>query len=240
MWTTGLAVVGMLPGLAHAEPACDEVRWPAVADVSPATVLVLGERHGAQPDLRRAWRVVRRLARRGRVTVALEAVHEDNQSVLDRYAAGDVRERALPESLRWERTWGFDWAAYRRLVTASKVGARVVAAGLTLGPAPAEAELVIPDGYDALLADAMAGHEMPDDMAARFVRSMVWRDRRIAELAVQGWDGEGVLVIVTGRGHIEGGLGVPFQLVDLTQAPVVSVVLDDADAACLEGDRVWK
>jgi hypothetical protein len=80
---------------------------------------------------------------------------------------------------------------------------------------------------------------MAPDVAARFTTSMAWRDFRIAELAMNGWTGEGFLVVLTGRGHIEGSMGTNWQLEHLTEAPITSVVLGHEDARCNPGDRVW-
>ena len=80
---------------------------------------------------------------------------------------------------------------------------------------------------------------MKPEVRERFPVSMAWRDFRIGELALEGWSGEGYLVVLTGRGHVEGGQGTNWQLAQLTDAPVHSVVLDHDGAQCLDGDRVW-
>lgn len=209
--------------------------------VPPPAVIVLGERHGTQPDLARATRIVRSLHERAPVTLALEAVHEQQQSVLDEFADGDIEYEALPEALSWEETWGYDWAPYARLVTSATTDVRVLAAGTDLGKAPEDARYPIPSGYISILRDAMAGHDMPLDMEERFVRSMAWRDFKIASLATGPWDQKGYLVIVTGRGHIEGGKGVNWQAEQVVDVPVRSYVLAwGKQPPCYAGDSVWK
>lgn len=234
MWILALA--------AHAHE-CDTFD-PAELDALPVpSVLVLGERHGVKDDMKKALQAVDALADRGvPVTLAMEAVHEVNQPVLDRFSAGEIKSGKLPDALDWSKTWGFPWKPYKKLVTASKRGVPVVASGLKLGPKPEDRELQIPDGYDAFLKAMMGGdnHGMKPEMAARFTTSMTWRDFRIAELAVSGWSGEGVLVILTGKGHIEGGMGTNWQLRHLTEAPVTSVVLGHDGARCEPGDRLWE
>lgn len=219
---------------------CELIGFSDVTDVEAPAVIVLGERHGTQPDLARAGRVVRALADRAPVTLALEAVHEQYQSVLDDYAAGNLETDALPERLSWEHSWGFPWRPYEPLVTAARHDVKVVAAGTDLGPAPAGREYPVPAGYMTILGDAMAGHEVPPEQQERFVRSMAWRDFRLAENAVGGWDGEGYLVVVVGRGHVEGGKGTPWQLAQLTDKPVHAFVLAWAEPPCYPGDKVWK
>lgn len=221
---------------------CTQVSFREVVAPEAPAVIVLGERHGTQPDLRRATRVVRHLSRRGEVTVALEAVHHRYQPILDRYAASSVQSGDLPALLDWKRSWGFRWRPYAALVTAADLpDARVVGVGLDLGPKPEDAEVPIPPRYADILRAAMGAHPMPPEREPAFVQAMAWRDHEIARRAVEGWSGEGFLVIVTGRGHIEGGKGVDWQARQLTEAPVHAFVLKGGkQAACHPGDQLWR
>lgn len=224
--------------LAHDCPAAD---LDALATLQAPAVIVLGERHGEKQDMKRAQELVERLQERGPVTLAMEAVHESNQAVLDRYAAGEVKTGKLPNELRWSDTWGFSFKAYKKLVTGSRRGWAVVAAGLDLGPKPDDREVPMPEGYAERMMKAIESHAhlMKPEVRDRFPVSMAWRDFRIGELAMQGWSGDGYLVVLTGKGHVEGGQGTNWQLSQLTEAPVHSVMLAHEDAACMEGDQVW-
>jgi len=221
---------------------CEMVGFAEVIAAEEPAILVLGERHGTQPDLRRAAKVVRVLSRTVPVTVALEAVHHRFQPVLDRYAGDAVELGDLPALLDWEESWGFRFQPYKALVTAADLsGVSVVAAGLDLGKKPDDAEIPLPSRYVDVLRPAMGDHPMPLGMEASFVQAMAWRDHEIARLAIEGWDGEGFLVIVTGRGHVEGGKGVGWQAGMLSKAPVHEVVLKrTGDDPCFAGDRLWK
>lgn len=219
---------------------CETVTYADIAAIDGPAVIVLGERHGMQPDLARATRVVKGLARRGKVTVALEAIDRQKQPTLDDYAAGRIDTDALEDKLAWGE-WGYPYGPYQGLVTGALVGAKVVAAGLPLGPPPDGANPPVPAGYLPILRDAMAGHEVPPAREAAFVTSAAWRDYAIAKAALDAWDGEGVLVIVVGRSELEGGKGVTWQLAQRTQVPVHGFLLAWAsDSACYEGDRVWR
>ncbi len=222
--------------------SCTWVGFRDVVDVPAPAVIVLGERHGTQPDLNRAAKVVRKLARQAPVSVALEAVHHRFQPILDRYAQDKVEAGDLPALLDWDDSWGFAWRPYAALVTASDLdGVGVIAAGLDLGKKPEEAEIPIPPRYMDLLRPAMGDHPMPASMEPRFVQSMAWRDHEIARRGVEGWDGSGYLVIVTGRGHVEGSKGVGWQAALQTQAPVHAFVLKAGkEPPCYAGDRLWK
>ena len=233
-------IAALLLAVALADPCPTVGSQDLAAELPSPSVLVLGERHGDRGDLRLARRLVRELARRGPVTLALEAAHEDNQGVLDLFSAGDLRLGQLRQGLRWSETWGYAWGPYKRLFALRRRGVRLVAAGLTLGPAPEGREVPIPEGYEEVLAAVLAAHGgTPDDaMKARFTRSMAWRDLRIGELALAGFDGRGVLVVLTGRGHVEGGRGTPWQLTKLGAPPIHAALLAQPEAACEPGDRV--
>ena len=116
----------------------------------------------------------------------------------------------------------------------------VVAAGLDLGKRPEGRTTPIPNGYINILRDAFGEHEMPIELESQFVQSMAWRDFGIAEAAITGWDQKGYLVILTGRGHVEGGKGVQWQAQRMVSVPVHGFTLAWASPPCYPGDRVWK
>lgn len=226
---------------ALAQDSCSYVGMADITSVPAPAVIVLGERHGFQPDLGRATRVARALQRSAPVTVALEAVHSRYQPILDDFARGKMEPSDLPALTSWEESWGFPYAPYEALVTGSRKGMKVVAAGLDLGPRPEDQAVPLPPRYMDVLKPAMAGHELPPESEGRFIQSMAWRDYRIAELALRGWSGQGYLVIVTGRGHVEGGKGVAWQAQRMTQVPVHGYVLKaGAEPPCWPGDQLWR
>lgn len=233
----------LLAGVASALAGdCETIRFPDLVDIEPPAVIVLGERHGVRRDLGRATRVVRVLASQAPVRVALEAVHRRFQPVLDRYGADTLEVGDLPALLDWEDSWGFAWRPYAPLVTAADlVDVEVVGAGLDLGPKPDDVEIPLPPRYVDILRPAMGDHPIPLGMEARFVQAMAWRDHGIAAAAVEGWDARGYLVIVTGRGHVEGGKGVAWQVAQMVDVPVHSAVLAwGGDPPCHPGDRIWR
>jgi uncharacterized iron-regulated protein len=221
--------------------ACPEVAVAELAALPPPAILVLGERHGHRGDLRAARRVVAALAARGPTTLALEAAHSDQAAAIRAFNAGDGSLADLRDGLRWGETWGFRWGPYKRLFALRDRGVTFVAAGLKLGPAPDGADVAIPEGYGEILAEAMGAHGASLDEAgrARFARSMAWRDLRIGQLAVEGWDGRGVLVVLTGRGHVEREIGTPWQIRRFDERSVHAALLAPGDdGACAAGDRV--
>ena len=214
--------------------ACEPVAVQEIEPHAPA-ILVLGERHGDRGDLARAAKIARRLAREVPVTIALEAVRDEHQAALDQLEAGSIRPAGVREAARWEDSWGHDFGAYRKVLRLR--GVRFVAAGPKLGPKPAGEKIPVPDAYDEQLREVALAHGMTEEDVPAFSAAQAWRDHRIAELALEGWSGDGVLVIVAGRGHVGGGLGIPWQLREgLYEGGGLPVLLAPSDD-CAEGDR---
>lgn len=221
-------------------PTCEKVSLAQVADVQAPAVIVLGERRGIWPDLVRAERLIARLQRDHHVTVALEAVHVDKQPVLDQYTSGSIGLSDVPELTGWGEYWGIPWSAYQGVVAAGELGADLIAIGVNAELRPAQDTIPLPPGYLHVLLDAVGEHAVPVELESQFVQTVAWKDHRMAANAIEAWDGEGVLVILADRLHVEGGMGVQWQAQRLTEVPVTSVLLANANTPCYPGDRVWK
>lgn len=232
LWWFGATVLASEP--------CERVGLSTVVGHDAPAVVVLGERKGHQPDLRRAERVVARLAKKGPVTLALEAIHRDHQGVLDAYAVGKVVPADLAGLVDWQDDWGFPWAPYEKLVTSAVIGVDVLAVGMHPTVRPPTSSIPIPPGYIHVLTDAMGEYPMPIEREGQFIQTVAYRDHSIASAAIQSWDRTGFLVILVDRLHVEGGLGVAWQAQRLTDAPVHAYVLAWAEAPCYPGDLVWR
>ncbi|MEZ4317313.1 MAG: ChaN family lipoprotein [Myxococcota bacterium] len=215
---------------------CEQTTLSDLAALEAPAVLVLGERKGTQPDLGRAARLITRLRGTGEpVTVALEAIPTEKQAVLDRYATGEMQSLDLPGLLDWSATNGFPWESYQRLATEAAWGSEVLAVGVPIEAKPTDTPVPIPPGYIAILQDGMAGHFMPVALESRFVQLVTWYDHRIARASVEGWKGEGYLVIVADRTHVEGGKGIGWQAQRITDKPVTTVLLS-GPGSCYDKD----
>ncbi|MCB9679221.1 MAG: ChaN family lipoprotein [Alphaproteobacteria bacterium] len=215
---------------------CEQTTLGELAATPGPAVFVLGERMGTQPDLARAARLVSKLRGTGApVTVALQALPPDRQPVLDRYAKGELQSVDLPGLLDWGAANGFPYGAYEQLVTGAAWGGEVIAIGAPVEARPADTPVPIPPGYIAILQDGMAGHPMPVPLESAFVQTVTWLDFRLARSAIEGWKGEGYLVIVADRTHVEGGKGIGWQAQRLTEAPVKSVLLG-GPGSCYDKD----
>ena len=81
---------------------------------------------------------------------------------------------------------------------------------------------------------------MPAELETRFVEQVAWIDHQLATKALEGWSGEGFLVVLVDRLHVQGGLGVAWQLERLTETPVSAALLADAGTRCVESDRILR
>ena len=76
------------------------------------------------------------------------------------------------------------------------------------------------------------------ELESRFTSFVAAMDHRLAQGAISSWNGQGTLVIVVDRYHVEGGLGVQWQARQLTEVPVVSAMLANAGSLCFAGDAL--
>ena len=233
--------LGWLTAAALAQvPTCEKVGMAQIADLQAPAVVVLGERRGIWPDLLRAERLIHRLKRDHAVTLALEAVHTDKQPVLDQYTDGKIALSDVPELTGWGEYWGIPWASYQGVVSTGAVGVDLIAMGVDAQLRPAEDTVPLPPGYVHVLLEAVGEHAVPVELESQFVQTVAWKDYRMAANAIEKWNGEGVLVVLADRLHVEGGMGVQWQAQLLTQSPVSSVLLADGNTPCYPGDRIWR
>lgn len=224
---------------ALAQEPCAKVGMGHVMSLPAPAVVVLGERKATQPDLVRAHRIVGRLAARAPVTLALEAVDRSVQPVLDEVASTRDIE-GLEDKLAFHEHWGFGYAPYAPLVERAALGVKVVGVGLPRGPRPADVPVPLPPGYMHVLRDGMGEQEVPTELESRFVQMVAYRDHSIASRAIGSWSGEGYLVILADRLHVEGNKGIQWQAQRMTAAPVHAFLLADAGAACYPGDQILR
>lgn len=216
---------------------CEKTSVGALAAVPSPSVLVLGERRGTLPDLSRAAAIVGKLASRGPVTVAIQAVGADHQDALTAYSEGRTPLASLPAAVDWDNQWGFPFEAYEKLFAQREKGVTFVAIGARVTLKPKDAFVDLPPGYVAVLADAMGDSPVPVELETTTLETMAWTDLGLAKAALGAWDGQGVLVILVDRLHVEGGLGVAWQAQRQTEVPVTSALLAAAETRCYPGDR---
>jgi hypothetical protein len=232
-----MVVIGLAAVAAAQE--CERVPLGKLASTATPAVIVLGERKGTLPDLTRARKLVSKLSLRGPVTLAIQAVPADRQDALDALAAGTMSVAQLPSALDWENTWGFPFEAYQPLFELAGPQVRLLAIGQRYEPLPEGTTLPMPPGYMNVLADTMGDSPVPVLLEFPFVSTVSWADHRLAKSATERWSGEGALVILVDRFHVQGGLGVTWQAQLLVNAPVTSQLLASGEGICYPGDRTF-
>jgi hypothetical protein len=105
---------------------------------------------------------------------------------------------------------------------------------------PPDVTLAVPPVYFHVLADALGEGPMPPELETRFVEQVAWIDQQLATKALEGWTEEGYLVVLVDRLHVQGGLGVAWQLERMTEVPVSAALLADAGTRCVESDRILR
>ena len=144
----------------------------------------------------------------------------------------------LAPTLDWENAWGFPFEPYAGLLETADDGAKLVAIGQDYVLRPVDATVTVPPGYIHVLADAMGDAPVPVELEGTMAQTVAWADLRLAQAALGAWDGEGALVMVVDRFHVEGGLGVQWQAKTLTDKPVVAAMLANGESRCYPGDRL--
>lgn len=239
----------MLPSLllalalpAAAQDHCAPITLRDLRDLPSPGVLVLGENPGYANQLRRAARVVRAMRDRGEpVTLALEVLPETAGGAIERLRAPEPDLERVERDLRWSEVTDLPYAPYRPLLA---LGLTTVPRPVTLrpvGPPPDLRKLGPIDLSTDLLRriEDLAGPSLPLQARQPVAAARAASDTRIAETAIAGWGGEGVLILVVDRGRVAGGGGLTWQIERRTEAPVWAATLDWRDHDCIGGLWQW-
>jgi uncharacterized iron-regulated protein len=200
--------------------------------LAEAQVVYVGERHDAAADHAVEAAIVR-LARPN--LLGMEMFSRPVQPALDAYARGELDEVGLVEQTEWNERWGMPFELYADVVRASRdVGARILAlnaprewtraiARSGIAELPLEIRSALPeldltnDAHRAMVMDALAGHTShggvamdPAALERFYLAQLVW-DETMGESVARALDAEPAarLVVVAGRMHVQGGLGIP-------------------------------
>lgn len=205
--------------------------------IEEARFVLVGESHGTEFHHRIQGEIYREMTvrRPGEVLLGMEMVEHRFQEALDGYLESGLREEELLEAVQWSERWGVDPEFYAPMWRLAKAeGQRVV--GLN-----AERELVrrvrevgienlneeemekLPEVFlgneehREFLFEIFSSHGMGDDRETieRFYQAQVVWDEAMAETASAALEaaGEGQMMIIAGRFHVERGYGIPSRVV---------------------------
>ncbi len=186
----------------------------------------------------------------GKVTVAMEMFTPSQQSVLDRWSAGELSEKEFLKQVDWYATWGVDFDLYRDLLlTCRDQGIKILAVNAerpvreALSRTPIEElpdqlrqrlpEMNFSDPhYHAMVTAFAAGHPMGQFESDGFLRvQTLWDETMAANLAdyllSQGEDHQ--VMVVAGNNHIQYGFGIPRRL--FRRLPVSYLLIGTTETA---------
>lgn len=235
-----------------------EIAFPdLIARLAPRSAVLLGETHDRASIHRWQLHVAAGLAARRPILMGFEMFPARLDPVLADWVAGGLDEAAFLAAVDWEKVWGFppelymplfrfcrEWGVPMRGLNCRRgLVSEVGREGWAAIP-EADREGLTPSReahpeYRRYLFDMTGGvrpgreSKSPEDPAFdRFVRAQQVWDRAFAcniARAIKEAEGEPPLVVgIIGRGHLEWGLGTPWQLEDLG-FPDAAVLLPGAD-----------
>lgn len=229
--------------------------------IQGARVILLGERHDRVDDHR--WQLHLLAALHGRhegMAVGFEMFSRPQQTVLDNWAAGELEESAFLRKVNWSETWGFPAELYLPLLHFVRLNQvpsvalnierellqRISREGWEAVPLSERYQIQAaapgPGAYNDLLDDIMMSHHhgsgtVPEERRQAFRRAQGTWDRAMAEAIATALETHrGPVVGLVGRGHMQYGYGIPYQLRDMGVDSVVTLLPFSAGESCLDED----
>jgi uncharacterized iron-regulated protein len=197
--------------------------------------VLVGESHDELSHHRRQAEVIEALTASGReVTIGMEMFTRDNQGSLGGWPLGEWSQEEFIEKSNWKTQWGFDYALYAPIFSASRThGLPLVALNLPRdwvrrvgrgGPGaltPEEARWA-PDidtsneSHLKLFTAMIGGHPLEGERGRNMYAAQVSWDEGMAqtahEWALANPNPKRVMVIIAGSGHTMHGLGINYRL----------------------------
>ena len=226
---------GPVPVNAQRQPtAAEQAYWDQLA---PARVIYIGETHNSNSDHEYEWDVLKGLKARGtRCTVAWEMFDETQQGLLDQWTARQISTDTLLQKTDFQAHWGTLSVLYEKILRWS-LAEGVPSLALNAPAAmshklatdqalDANEKAMLPSGFHPLpggyehFNEQMAGSPHAGaDTRNLFQAQLLWEQTmatRIVDYLASHPDEK--LVVLLGRGHVEGGFGVPAFVMQKTDA----------------------
>ena len=230
--------VAPLPVASHVTTPEEKAFWGALAD---ARVIYIAETHDREGDHVYQFELLRGLRARGvGYSIGWEMFETPQQEFLNAWARGSLPTEGLLEKTDWQRRWGHQSGTYEKILRWSRsenipsvaLNAPATLSGkLARGEALGPEELaLIPSGYrpipggfehfsEQLGQNPHVGAAGSEGLKRYYAAQLLW-DQTMAEsiVAYLRAHPEGKLVVLLGRGHVEGGFGVPAYVKQKTDA----------------------
>ncbi len=231
-----------------------------LSDVRTARVLYIGEQHTSASHHEIQLRIIRALHAGGeQLTVGLEMFDRSYQPVLDLWSEGGLDEEAFLRRTHWYANWRFDYALYREILAFAR-SERIPLVALNVPPnIPPKIRV---GGIDTLSAyekrflpheidtGVVPHREFAEKIFAQhgfkntrfedfYMAQCVW-DEAMADAAAACMPA-GLMVILSGNGHIQYRYGIPQRLHRRTGLPYRTIFPVSAGAPIdlAIADYIW-
>ena len=210
---------------AHQETAAERAYWDQLA---PARIIYIGETHTSNADHEYQLDVLKGLKARGsKFTVAWEMFDFTQQPVLDAWNGHHLTTEGMLEKTDFQPHWGTFSVMYEKILRWTQLedipslalnapGAlsHKLAQGIALTP---EETTELPTGFRPVsggyehFVDQMAQAPHPGANEENFYKAQLLWDQTMAShiVAFVNAHPDEKLVVLIGRGHVDGGFGVP-------------------------------
>jgi uncharacterized iron-regulated protein len=222
-----LASCAVQTGSEGGAPNLDDRFWQSVEQ---ADVVYVGETHDDSADHQLELALVRGLLKRKvKFAIGWEMFDTSQQAVMDQWSSHGISLAKMLVETDFQKHWGTYSPAYEQIL---RMAGKAGVPNLALNASPqlphkiargesltAEERAMIPTGFTATEAGyrnflaMMGGHPGMNDADLRhfFAAQIIW-DQTMANriLEFKARNPKVLLVVLTGRGHVSGGFGIPF------------------------------
>lgn len=256
---------GVAPGIYRVAATLEPISFEVlIEELSTARFVLVAESHGREHDHRVQQEIFEALIEEvDDIALGMEMFQRPFQESLDAYVMGDIDESTMLMQTEWAQRWGFTpelyaplWrraAEQERPVLAlnarRELTRRVASVGVDGLSAAEKNELPEiarePEEHRQWLVQVFAAHGMTEDderFENFYTAQLIW-DETMAQVAFDFAMESGVslVYIVSGRGHIERGWGIPSRLERRLMATAQSdqvLTVIPMDAADVDPEKV--
>ena len=222
----------------HEQTPAERAYWDQLA---PARVIYIGETHTSNADHEYQFDVLKGLKARGIACTIAWEMFDEGQQLLDAWDAHHLATDAMLEKTDFQRHWGTFSVMYEKILrwsqgegipslalNAPAALSQKLARGQTLDTSEQEqlptGYRPLPGGYEHFTEQMNQAPHAGANLENYYKAQLLW-DQTMATRIVEYVNAhpDRKLIVLIGRGHIEGGFGVPAFVSEKTDAPQLLV-----------------
>ncbi|MBI4483949.1 MAG: ChaN family lipoprotein [Acidobacteria bacterium] len=97
----------------YLRPSCPE---ELDTEIAASDLILIGDYHALPQSQLFQAELLERLAAKGeRMVLCVEMVYSQNQRALDRWLAGQMKEKEFLARIRYDSEWGYDWSSFKKV-----------------------------------------------------------------------------------------------------------------------------